>query len=159
MLSLCTGMLQALEPNRQPELTATGAKGMERNAIDSCGDKWIFIQIYLCGVLLTCVSKEGCSQVRKTLEIRTKLFSSFLSAYIVYYSLLHNGLFHHWDMNSQIRSYLLVLEGKFSFLPQEEMVLLSLSHRKPLCSPVDDQTIRRTVKSLCRPHPSQTRVL
>lgn len=43
MPSLCTGMFQALEPNRQTEPTATGAKGMERNAIDSCGDKWIFI--------------------------------------------------------------------------------------------------------------------
>lgn len=78
------------------------------------------------------MSTEGCSQVRKTLEIRIKLFSSFLSAYIVYYSSLHNGLFQHWDMNSQIRFYLLVLEGKFSFLPQEDMVLLSPGHGKAL---------------------------
>lgn len=65
---------------------------------------------------------EGRSQVRKTLEIRIKLFSSFLSAYIVYYSLLHNGLFQHWDMNSQIRFYRLVLEGEFSFHSREDVV-------------------------------------
>lgn len=40
----------------------------------------------------------------------------------MYYSLLHNGLFQHWDMNSQIRFYRLVLEGKFSCLPQEDAV-------------------------------------
>lgn len=76
----------------------------------------------------------GCSQVRKTLEIRIKLFSSFLSAYIVYYSLLHNGLFQHWDMNSQIRFYRLLLEGKFSFLPQEDVVLPSPWPGKSLCA-------------------------
>lgn len=77
---------------------------------------------------------EWCSQVRKTLEIRIKLFSSFLSAYIVYYSLLHNGLFQQWDMNSQIRFCRLVLEGKFSFLPQEDVVLPSPWPGKSPCA-------------------------